>query len=208
MLSLGAADVAPPESASPEAQSFYEQARAALPDRDALQRLLDEAIEPIPFRGSVRAQGRELRGGRSPPRLGAPTTLRRHCALRARGKQRAKGDRARPEPHRRIHRARTRASAILALGRGPRRLRAALELDPRAQRRCSTGSGSTRSRAVTTRPSLRQGVVSRSTRCRERASRPRARARIRGHSGARGGRAREQCASSMRASRSVTSTSR
>ena len=48
MLLVGAADVAGAESASPEAQSFYEQARAALPDRDALQRLLDQAIAADP----------------------------------------------------------------------------------------------------------------------------------------------------------------
>jgi tetratricopeptide (TPR) repeat protein len=48
MLSLGAADVAHAESSSPEAQSLYEQARAALPDRDALQKLLDQAIAADP----------------------------------------------------------------------------------------------------------------------------------------------------------------
>lgn len=47
-FALGAAYVARAETSSPEAQSFYTQARAALPDRDALQKLLDQAIASDP----------------------------------------------------------------------------------------------------------------------------------------------------------------
>jgi len=47
-LALGAASVTRADTSSPEAQSFYDQARAALPDRDALQRLLDQAIAADP----------------------------------------------------------------------------------------------------------------------------------------------------------------